>query len=98
MFFMFIVTITCTLEQIFHPVFGMIQKIQNPNSTSDIVSSSTINIVLLSTILGLAIIVLIDSLHKWYLFLVKKTPITLHETSPPSTLSQKLSEASAYLS
>ena len=93
MFFMFVVTITCTLEQIFNPNFGMINKIQGLSLTPELV-----NIVLLSTILGLAVIVLLDSLHKWYLFLIKKMPYELHETSPPSTLSRQMKEASAFLS
>ena len=97
MVFMFIVTISCTLEQIFNPDFGMVAKIMNPASSQDLVSSSTVNIVLLSTILGLAVIVLLDSLHKWYLFLIKKEPYELHETSTPSQLSKNMKEASVFL-
>ena len=97
MIFMFVVTITCTLEQIFNPNFGMIAKILNPASSQDIVSSSMVNIALLSTILGLAVIVLIDSLHKWYLFLIKRISYELHETSPPSQLSRNLKEAGVFL-
>ena len=98
MVFMFTVTITCTLEQIFDPNFGMVSKITNAASTPEVVSSSIVNVVLLSTILSLAIIVLLDSLHKWYLFLIKKVPYKLHETSPQSKLSKHLKEASVYLS
>ena len=98
MFFMFTVTITCALEQVFDPGFGMISKITNPASTQDLVVSSTVNLVLILSILGLAVIVLLDSLHKWYLFLFKKVPVILHETSPPSKLSMKMKEASVYLS
>ncbi|KAF0239885.1 MAG: hypothetical protein FD167_4293, partial [bacterium] len=60
--------------------------------------STIVNLILISTILGLAIIVLVDSLHKWYLFLIKKTPYELHETSPPSTLSKQMKEATVFLS
>src|SRR3989338_10067542 len=81
MCFMFTVTITCALEQVFDPGFGMISKITNPASTQDLVVSSTVNLVLILSILGLAVIVLLDSLHKWYLFLFKKVPVILHETS-----------------
>lgn len=98
MAFMFVVTISCTLEQIFNPVFGMVSKINNPASSPELISSSVVNIILLSTILGLAVIVLLDSLHKWYLFLIKKVPYELHETSPPSELSRNLKEVGAYLS
>ena len=98
MVFMFTVTISCTLEQIFNPNFGMVAKIINPASPQDLIYSSTVNIILLSTILGLAVIVLLDSLHKWYLFLIKKEPYELHETSPPSTLSKQIKEASVFLS
>lgn len=98
MLFMFTVTIACTLQQIFDPGFGMVAKILNPASNQDIVSSSIVNVILLSSILGLAIIVLIDSLHKWYLFLIKKVPYTLHETSPPSKLSKQMKEATVFLS
>ena len=97
MVFMFVVTISCTLEQIFNPGFGMVAKIINPHSSQDLISSSTVNIMLLSTILGLAVIVLLDSLHKWYLFLIKKEPYKLHETSPPSQLSKNLKKAGAFL-
>ena len=97
MVFMFTVTISCTLEQIFNPTFGMVAKIMNPVSSQDLISSSIINIILLSTILGLAVIVLLDSLHKWYLFLIKKIPYQLHETSLPSQLSKQIKEVSVFL-
>ncbi len=96
MFFMFTVTITCALEQIFDPGFGMVSKITGEGGVPE--PSILVNIVLVSTIAGLAVIVLIDSLHKWYLFLIKKVPMELHETSPVGKLSEKLSEASAFLS
>ena len=98
MFFMFTVTITCALEQVFDPSFGMLAKIINPNSSTDLVNSSIVNLVLILSILGLAIIVLLDSLHKWYLFLIKKVPYKLHETSPPSKLSKQMKEVSVFLS
>ncbi len=98
MVFMFIVTISCTLEQIFNPNFGMVAKIVNPTSSASLVSSSVVNVILLATVLGLAVIVLFDSLHKWYLFLVKKEPYELHETSPPSQLSKNIKEAGVFLS
>lgn len=98
MFFMFTVTISCALEQVFDPGFGMISKITNPMSSPELVNSSIVNLILILTILGLSVIVLLDSLHKWYLFLVKKIPTTLHETSPQGKLSEKLKEVTAYLS
>jgi carbon starvation protein len=91
MVFMFIVTITCTLEQIFDPQFGLISRGAPWNAPT------MVNIVLLSIILFLAIIVLVDSLHKWYLYLIKKVPYKLHETSPPSKLSMKVKEAAVFL-
>ena len=96
MFFMFVVTIKCTLEQIFDPNFGMLMKISR-DSINGVSTAPIINIVLLSTILILAVIVLMDSLCKWYLFLVKKAPIILHETSPQSSLSRNLKEATNFL-
>ena len=98
MFFMFTVTITCALEQIFDPGFGMVSKIMDPASGADIVNSSIINLILISSILGLAVIVLLDSLYKWYLFLVEKIPFKLHETSPSSKLSTRMKEATVFLS
>lgn len=99
MFFMFVVTISCSLEQVFNPDFGMLSKINNPLSTSEVINSSIVNLILILTIAGLAIIVLLDSLHKWYLFLIKKIPMKLHETSPgENQTSNPLQEASAYLS
>ena len=104
MVFMFTVTISCTLEQIFNPNFGMIAKIENASrgvlqyASTEVIYSSLVNIILLSTILGLAIIVLLESLHKWYLFLIKKVPYELHETSPPSQLSKNMKKVSIYLS
>ena len=95
MFFMFTVTITCALEQVFDPGFGMIAQLSEGLVSGP---SLLVNIILVSTIAGLAIIVLFDSLHKWYLFLIKKIPMKLHETSPPSKLSKKMKEASAFLS
>lgn len=97
MFFMFTVTISCALEQIFNPTFGMIAKINTAENPQPFI----INIVLISSILGLSIIVLLDSLHKWYLFLVKKIPFQLHETSPnefKEKPSNPMNEATAYLS
>lgn len=98
MFFMFAVTITCAWQQIFDPGFGQLAKAMNEVSAGEQVTSAIVNIALLVTIAGLAIIVLLDSLHKWYLFLIKKVPIKLQETSPPSKLSKELGEASAFLS
>ncbi|MBI1858564.1 MAG: carbon starvation protein A [Candidatus Melainabacteria bacterium] len=98
MFFMFIVTVTCAYEQVFNPEFGQLLKALDPNSSNQIVVSSTVNIILLLTISGLALIVLFDSLCKWYLFLVKKIPFNLHETSPRSQLSINIGDSSAYLS
>ncbi len=98
MFFMFTVTISCALEQVFDPGFGMISKITNPMSSPELVNSSIVNLILILTILGLSVIVLLDSLHKWYLFLVKKIPTTLHETSPQGKLSEKMKEVTAFLS
>lgn len=98
MVFMFTVTISCTLEQIFNPEFGMVGKLLNGGRDAQLSVSTIVNIVLLSTILGLAVIVLFDSLHKWYLFLIKKVSYKLHETSPPSKLSTKMKEAAVFLS
>ena len=97
MCFMFTVTISCALEQIFNPDFGMVGKLLNAGRDAQLIST-IVNLILISTILGLAIIVLVDSLHKWYLFLIKKTPYELHETSPPSTLSKQMKEATVFLS
>ncbi len=96
MFFMFTVTISCALEQIFNPRFGMMSKILIEDNPQPFI----INLILISSILGLSIIVLLDSLHKWYLFLIKKIPFELHETSQTekSTLSNPMNEATAYLS
>ncbi len=102
MIFMFVVTITCAFEQIFDPGFGMILKITREGGVPE--PHLLVNIALVSTIAGLAIIVLIDSLHKWYLFLIKKVPMELHETSPPgrgipwNASEDPLKEASAFLS
>lgn len=97
MCFMFTVTISCALEQIFNPDFGMVGRLLNPRDAINGVSTM-VNLILISTILGLAVIVLIDALHKWYLFLIKKIPYELHETSPPSKLSKQMKEATVFLS
>jgi len=94
MFFMFTVTITCALEQIFSPTFGMIAKINASENPQPFI----INLLLISSILGLSIIVLLDSLHKWYLFLVKKIPFELHESDAGNAHDHPMHEATAYLS
>ena len=98
MVFMFIVTISCAFEQIFNPGFGMLSRINNPLSSKELVSSSIVNLCVISSILGLSVIVLIDSLYKWYLFLIKKIPFRLHESNASNN--SKLSpmqEASGFL-
>jgi carbon starvation protein len=94
MFFMFTVTITCALEQIFSPTFGMISKINAAENPQPFI----INLLLISSILGLSIIVLLDSLHKWYLFLIKKIPFELHESDEGKAHDHPIHEATAYLS
>lgn len=95
MFFMFTVTITCALEQIFNPGFGMIAKINAAENPQPFI----INLVLISSILGLSIIVLLDSLHKWYLFLIKKIPFELHESEGGKpNLNTPYKEVTQYLS